>query len=156
MLTLAEKSNYVIHYKSLQFYLKQGMRLKMVHRVIEFEQEPCMEPYIQMNTGFRKAAEANFYKLMNNSVLSKTMRNRIDVKIVCSWKTDKICSPVASSLYARREIFGNNLAGINMHKMRLFFDKPIYTGMIILENSKNLIYDFFYNQMKTRYGQNPS
>jgi len=107
VLTLAEKSNYVIHYKSLQFYLRQGMRFKMVHRVIEFEQEP----YIQMNTEFRKAAETNFYKLMNNSVLSKTMTNRIDVKIVCSRETDKICS----LLYARREIFGNDLVGINMH-----------------------------------------
>lgn len=107
VLMLAEKSNYVIHYKSLQFYLRQGMRFKMVHQVIEFEQEP----YTQMNTEFRKAAETNFYKLMNNSVLSKTMRNRIDVKIVCSRETDKICSP----LYARREIFGNDLVGINMH-----------------------------------------
>jgi len=32
-------------------------------------------------------------------------------------------------------------------------DKPIYTGMTILENSKILMYDFFYNQMKARYGQ---
>ena len=107
VLTLAEKSNYVIHYKGLQFYLRQGKRFKMVHQVIEFEQEP----YIQMNTEFRKAAETNFYKLMNNAVLSKTMTNRIDVKIVCSRETDKICS----LLYARREIFGNDLVGINMH-----------------------------------------
>ena len=32
-------------------------------------------------------------------------------------------------------------------------DKPIYTGMTILENSKILTYDFVYNQMKARYGQ---
>jgi len=40
-----------------------------------------------------------------------------------------------------------------MNKTRLILNKPIYTGMTILENSKILMYDFFYNQMKARYGQ---
>ena len=31
----------------------QGMRLKKLHRPIEFEQEPWLEPYIRMNTEFR-------------------------------------------------------------------------------------------------------
>ena len=65
------------------------MRLKKVHRVIEFDQEPWMEPYIRMNTEFRKQAKSNFetdfYKLMNNLVFGKMMenlRNHVDVKIV--------------------------------------------------------------------------
>ena len=94
VLTLEDKEKYVVHYKNLQFYLSQGMRLKKVHRVLEFDQEPWMEPYIRMNTEFRKQAksdfETNFYKLMNNSVFGKTMenlRNRVDVKIVRAWET---------------------------------------------------------------------
>ena len=89
VLTLEDKEKYVVHYGNLQFYLRQGMRLKKVHRVIEFDQEPWMEPYIRMNTEFRKQSrsdfETDFYKLMNNSVFGKTMenlRNRVDVKIV--------------------------------------------------------------------------
>ena len=50
VLTLENKEKYVVHYKILQFYLRRGMRLKKVHRVIEFDQEPWMEPYIRMNT----------------------------------------------------------------------------------------------------------
>ena len=87
LLRLEDKSNYVVHYRNLQMYLKQGMKLKRVHRVLEFEQECWMEPYIRMNTEFRKNAksdfEKNFYKLMNNSVFGKTMenlRNRVDIK----------------------------------------------------------------------------
>jgi len=78
LLTLEDKNNYVVHYRNLQFYLKQGMKLKRVHRVLEFEQECWMEPYIRMNTEFRKKAksefEKNFYKLMNNSVFGKTRK----------------------------------------------------------------------------------
>jgi len=77
LLTLHDKKNYIVHYRNLQFYLKQGMKLKHLHRVLEFEQECWMEPHIRMNTEFRKKAksdfEKNFYKLMNNSVFGKTM-----------------------------------------------------------------------------------
>ena len=74
LLTLQDKNNYVVHYRNLQFYLKQGMKLKRVHRVLEFEQECWMEPYIRMNTEFRKNAksnfEKNFYKLMNKTCVT--------------------------------------------------------------------------------------
>jgi len=44
------------------------------------------------------------------------------------------------------------MAGIHMHKRRLVLNKLVYTGMAILENSKILMYDFYYNNMKARYG----
>ena len=97
VLTLEDKEKYDVHYKNLQLYLSQGLRLKKVHRVIEFHEEPWMEPFIRMNTEFRKQAksdfETDFYKLMNNSVFGKTMenlRNRVDVKIVRAWEANKI------------------------------------------------------------------
>ena len=60
VLTLEDKENYVVHYKNLQLYLRQGMRLKKVHRVIEFDQEPWMEPYIRMNTEFSQVSKRTF------------------------------------------------------------------------------------------------
>ena len=159
LLTLEDKKDYVVHYKNLQFYLKQGLKLKRVKRVLEFEQECWMEPYIRMNTEFRKQAkndfEKNFYKLMNNSVFGKTMenlRNRVVIKIVHSNEKDKIRKLVASPLYSRHVIFTNDLVGIDMHKSRLLLIKPVYTGMTILDNSKILMYDFFYNHLKKKYG----
>ena len=146
VLTLEDKERYVVHYSNLQFYLRQGMRLKKVHQVIEFDQEPWMEPYIRMNTEFRKQAksdfETDFYKLMNNSVFGKTMenlRNRMDVKIVRAWETDKIRKLTSSLSYAKYTIFGNDMAGIHMHKTKLVLNKPVYTGMTILDNSKILM-----------------
>ena len=159
VLTLENKEKYVTHYSNLQFYLRQGMRLKKVHRVIEFDQEPWMEPYIRMNTEFRKRAkndfETDFYKLMNNSVFGKTMenlRNRVDMKIVRDWENDKIRKLLSSPSFDRFTIFGNDMAGIHMRKTKLVLNKPVYTGMTILENSKILMYDFYYNYLKARYG----
>ena len=158
--TLEDKEKYVVHYSNLQFYLRQGMRLKKVHRVIEFDQEPWMEPYIKMNTEFRKQAksdfETDFYKLMNNSVFGKTienLRNHVDVKIVRDWETDKILKLLSSPPFDRFAIFGNDMVGIHMHKTKLVLNKPVYTGMTILENSKILKYDFFYSHLKAKYGQ---
>lgn len=34
VLTLLDKKNYAVHYRNLQLYLKQGVRLKKVHRVL--------------------------------------------------------------------------------------------------------------------------
>ena len=134
------------------------MRLKKVHRVIEFDQEPRMEPYIRMNTEFCKQTksdfETGFYKLMNNSVFGKMMenlRNPTDVKIVRDWKMDKIRKLLSSPSFDRFTFFGNDMAGIHMRKTRLELNKPVYTGMTILENSKILMYDF-YNFLKARFG----
>ena len=113
--------------------------------------------YILMNTDFRKKAisdfEKNFYKLMNNSVFGKTMenlRNRVDIKIVSSNETDKIRKLIASPLCSRHILFSNDLAGVDMRKTKLVLNKPVYTGMTILDNSKILMYDFFYNHRKVR------
>ena len=44
------------------------------------------------------------------------------------------------------------MVGIDMHKSKLLLSKPVYVGMRILDNSKILVYDFFYNKLKKRYG----
>ena len=112
-----------------------------------------------MNTEFRKQAksdfETDFYKLMNNSVFGKTMenlRNRVDMKIVRDWETDKIRKLLSSPSYGRFEMFGNDMVGIHMRKTKLVLNKLVYTGMTILENSKILMYEFYYNYLKARYG----
>ena len=70
LLILEDKSNCIVHYKNLQFYLRQGLHLKKVHRVIKFVQELWIKPYIWMNTELSKEAKSefgtNFYKLTND------------------------------------------------------------------------------------------
>ena len=76
---LKDKKGYVVHVKALNQELKHGLKLKKVHRVIEFQQSKWMKAYIMLNTRLRKDAkhefEKDFFKLMNNSIFGKTMEN---------------------------------------------------------------------------------
>ena len=96
---IRNKENYVIHIVSLKQALKHGLILKRVHKVVEFEQA-WLKPYIMMNTELcmqeKNDFEKEFFKLMNNAVFGKTMknvRNHRDNKIVT---TDKHRSILAS------------------------------------------------------------
>ena len=51
---LHNKKKYVVHIRSLKQALNYGLRLKKVHRIIEFNQEPWLKPYIDMHTELRK------------------------------------------------------------------------------------------------------
>ena len=56
------KENYVVHIKALKQALNHGLILKKVHRVIQFNQEAWLKPYIDMNTKLRKEAKNDFEK----------------------------------------------------------------------------------------------
>ena len=90
---LRNKKKYVVHVKLLKQALSHRLKLKKVHKIIEFNQEAWLKPYVDMNTELRKVAtddfEKDFFKLMNNSVFGKRMENirkHRDIKLVT---TDK-------------------------------------------------------------------
>ena len=91
-----DKERYVIHYENLKLYLRLGLKLKKIHRILEFNQSQWLKQYVDFNAQKRIEAEKigdtdgkALYKFMNNVVHGKTMenvRNRIDVKLVSKKK----------------------------------------------------------------------
>ena len=155
--TLNDKQKYVLHYKNLLTYLNLGLKLKKVHRVLEFNQSPWLKQYIDFNTQKRTIAknsfEKDFFKLMNNSVFGKTMENirkRVDVRLVTS--NDKLSKLASKPTYVSSKIFNENLVAVHKIKETLTLNRPAYVGMCILDLSKTLMYDFHYNYIKQKYG----
>ena len=65
----------MIHYENLQLYLRLGLILKNIYRVLEFNQSQWVKQYIEFNARKTIEAEKNggkdrkaLYKLMNNTV----------------------------------------------------------------------------------------
>ena len=133
---LNNKERYVLHYRSLQLYLSLGMRLKKIYRALCFKQRPWMEPYIRMNTEFRKQASSDFEhdlnKQMNNSISGKTMGNlqkSTDVKLVRKNRGRQARAPYCQPILCTGNIFDDELVGIQMHKRHLLLNRPVYTGL---------------------------
>ena len=72
---LHDKTESFIHTRKLKEALNHGLNLENVLRVIKFDQDAWLKPYIDMNTKLRQKAKNNFekdfFKLMNNEKLWK-------------------------------------------------------------------------------------
>ena len=156
---LSNKKKYVTHINSLKQALNHGLKFKKIHRVIVFDQKEWLKPYIDMNTELRKAAKNDFekdlFKLMNNSVFGKTMENirkHRDIKLVTT--DEKRSKLVSEPNYHTINLISEDLSITEMKKTKVKMSKPIYLGLSILEISKTLMYEFWYDYMKPKYSDN--
>ena len=153
---LMAKKKYAVHYLNLKFYLDHGLKLTKIHRVIAFHQSPWLSQYINLNQQLRAKGtndfEKDFFKLMNNSVYGKTcenMKKRTDIKLVTNDNKRRLLTNKPHCLSYR--IFGENLAGIQLRKVKVLINKPFYVGFTVLELSKLLMYRFHNDYIKPRY-----
>ena len=152
-----DKENYPAHVLALKQAVNRGLKLTKVHSVIEFRQEDWLKLYIDMNTELRKNAkndfEKDFFKLMNNSGFGKTMenvRNHRDIKVVTSNKRRSILASEPN--YHSSKGISKDLMIMEMKKVEVKMNKPIYLGQAILDISKTLMYEFWYDYIKPKYG----
>jgi len=154
---LNDKHHYTVHYENLKLYESLGLKVGRVHKGIKFEESDWLKKYIDLNTSLRTKAsndfEKDFFKLMNNSVFGKkikNIKNRVDVRLVTN-ERDAI-KLASKPNYDSRTIFDENLIAMHMKRTKLVYNKPIYLGMCIFDLSKTLMYDFHYNYIKHKYG----
>ena len=97
----------------------------------------------------------DFFKLMNNSVFGKTMENVRKHRAIKLVTTEKRRNQLVSeSNYHTIKLFSENLVAIEMKKIKVKLNKPVYLGLSISEISKILIYEFWYDYIKPKYQNN--
>ena len=124
--------------------------MKKVHRVIKFSQKAWLDPYIDMNTKLRQKAKNNFekdfFKLMNDAIFGKTMedvRKHRNIKLAARKKRRNYL--VSETNYHTTKFFTEHLLAIEMRKTQILMNKSVYLGLSILELSKTVMFEFWYD-----------
>ena len=125
--------------------------------MIEFDQSAWIKPYIDFNTQLRTQAkndfEKDFFKLMNTSVFGKTIENirkHRNIKIVTN--AELYLKTVMKPNFKSGVLFGENLMGCKMGKVKVVMNKLVYLSQAILDLSKIVMYEFHYDYMKPKFG----
>ena len=154
LLTLEDKEHYIVHSALLKFYIEElRVRVLRVHRAVKFQQDYIFRNYINSNTEKRARSTTKFhkdyYKLMNNSLYGKTVKNlrkRKDVRL-CNQAT-KFVSYVSRPLFKRAMQIDDNLSAAFMMKDTVVLDRPVYIGQAVLDISKLRMYRLQYADLE--------
>ena len=153
------KEYYIVLYRNLKFYLRMGMIIKKVNRIVSFDQSRSLQPYIDYNTKKRAEADSDFKKDYHKNLIcsffGKTMedvRNRIKVEFVKNRDERKILRYQSlldfNGIHKSYQDYDTYTFKSNIVKM----EKPIYLGFTILELSKLLMYETYYDKLQKYFG----
>ena len=106
----------------------------------------------KLRTEVKNEFEKDLFKQMNDTVFGKTtenVRNYRDIKLVT---TNKQINKFASEQnYHTTKYISEDLMIMEMKKTEVKINKPIYLGQVILDISKTLMYEFWYDYINPKY-----
>jgi hypothetical protein len=157
--TLYNKEKYVVHFRCLKEYIRQGLVVTKIHSAMKFTQSKWMSEFVDFNTNKRKQATDDFsrdyYKFSTNSVYGKCLeskRKQVNIKLI---NNEKKANKLLSKANVKRwKIFSDNLVAIELSRVNLKLDKPVSVGMTILDDAKSTMYKIHYNIIKRMFGDN--
>lgn len=148
MMTHRDKYNYTVHSSLLKYYLMRGLRMKKVHKIIEFNQEAYLKPYIDYHTKARSRSSTEeakqFHKLNVNSLFGKTMENPRRYKKSYLVRDPHYLFRHASSPLCDSVIpLDEYTCIVNLRQAEVELSKPIFIGQAVLDLSKLIMYEMF-------------
>ena len=113
-----------------------------------------------MNTNLRRKVKNNFVKdllkLMNHAVFGRTSMENVwkhkNIKIVTTER--RINYLISEPNYHTKKFFLENLLVIDMAKTQMLMNQPVYLGLSILDLCRTVMYEFWYDYIKPKYGEN--
>ena len=138
ILDLLPKKNFWFYYKNLEYYLKLGLKVTIVHRILAFDEKPFLKEYIDLNTELTKSSkndlEKDLFKLMNNAIFGKSMENvlnRSNIKLINN-NPEKLLKLIKQHNFQNAYQISNRLALVelkhcltNLFIWELVFLKPV-------------------------------
>ena len=154
---LLPKTNYLIHGVLLKLFVELGCKIDKIHFVIQFSQSTWNKSFIDlcMNERIKSTSpfEKDFWKLICNAVYGKwleNVRNHVKSEIITSSK--KFDKRIQSNTFKKSTALNDNgLVLVERSHPTITLNKPIYVGIAILQLSKYVMYDFFYNVLRKKY-----
>ena len=156
--TFYKRKKYVVHLENLQYYLKKGLKLEKVHRVVTFKQKPFLKTFIEKVTDLRSKAKNDFelrlFKLFANSTFGKfieNVRNYTEIRICNSEDSfRKVCLLQHVKSF---NIINENLVVVMKKPSSIKLNKPLAVGFSILELSKLFMYQSYYDIFMPHFGK---
>ena len=144
----------------LEFFVRHGMIVDKFHEIISFKQSKWLENYIKFNTRKQNIAktefEKDFYKLLNNAFYGKTMeyvRNRRKVEFIEKDDTDIFKKQESKLSFKGIHKSYENFDSYSFKQKEVLMIKSNYLGFSILELSKFLLYELYYDDLQPFFGK---
>ncbi|XP_034236350.1 uncharacterized protein LOC117642369 [Thrips palmi] len=153
-----DKNNLTIHLAPLQTYLKLGMKIGKIHRVLTYSQSYWLQNWVQFNIDKRKLAktklEQDTSKLSINSVFGSFLlckRKQRRVTLVSNER--QLRRLVSSPLFTNANVINNRLCVVEHRPSFVVLDRPYILGFCILEHAKTIVYRFYYDTLVKVFGE---
>jgi hypothetical protein len=138
---------------NLKTYLRLGLKLTKVHRVLSFTQSNFLGYYIDRCTELRVQSETDFgkrlWKLFANAVFGKFIERTRDYLNVKMCREAEVCSrTISSPRFSNMKIISEGFVAIFLKQSTVFLNKAFPIGFTILERSKDFMYQQFYEVIR--------
>ena len=153
------RTRYTLHIENLKYYLKKGLVLTKVHRIIRFSQDRWIAPYVKLCTQKRQVAETkfkkDFWKLLVNALYGKSIEDkRKHVKVELVMRNIQAEKRLRKNTFDSFIVLDENKALFKMRNNIVKMDKPIAIGFTHLELSKFHMFRLHFDSFKQEYQSN--
>ena len=90
---------------------------------------------------------------MYNAVFGKIMENVRKHRNIKHVTTKRRRNYLVSEPNYHKNFFTENLLAIELRKTQILINKPVYLGLSVLDLSKTVKYEFWYDYVKPKYGE---
>ena len=152
MLTCFDRERYGLHYRTLNFYLRMGIKIKSIIRGIRFREKPIFRDYVQFNIDERIKAptksKKKMHKGINNSLYGRCLmsaRNFLQMKLVETGTHAR--AYLASSRLHSFKPLTRRVSIVCMRPKKIVFNEMIQCGFTVLDLAKWIFFEKIYVEL---------